>query len=903
MSTAAVLPRRRRAVTYGKWSHKTSSIGDAAARVFVEATQTSRSDKRPAKSIPHPRVGSQNQSAASANSNSSPGIGRKHAVQVDEQLYPASTAAAASNNHDLFDFPESEDESDLDQKSGYGARKKRKMGPLIDQNRSVLVYDDDSLQRHIAAQTSLEAQWVKSSAKNSEGSPHLHRSGNNIHENLRLRLGQEKISGYKTRQRHDYLDDHSGHSKIGKKDDPDDTINSLHEDISATDLAVNPVKKDQRVNRSTRAITPNGNFLRAENNEINSHEDDDDPRAMAMEQEEKHGPQTPPRLLGHGAVANTPRQRESWSRLLAESAQAGSPSHLNVSGLEIVDHNTNADNKRTPRKFLESANQVEETATGLRKKRIIDTLLPPGPEKGILAGNPEDDMSSMNSTDDSGSETSAWDDAGGLQSPPNVEIRSGTVNPREQMLAPSAQLIPPSHAAGHKVTYAQQRSYLTENSSRETAVFDTSFGPDPKVTQAKRKTYVGTIPDPQSSRGSPASFNDAPTPDIGTMRSIHELREAGGTVRMSGELESIFDDLEAQKDLPKSPRRTTLLQLATILDEPANCRLLVDKGLEKRFLACFDPNQDMVANSLFVMILLQLIAHSAMAPLISQNRAPNVVSFLIGLLQFDHDLIRSVKLREYNMSKLAQQEYANVCKTMLCSSLWRVRKPPVLSCRILSLQCLEYLSRWTCEAGFATRIIPVDAIDCIVTYSVPPTGSSLAASSTCVELAIQILESCIISSAANYQVFEGLSAEARARLVGILPNLSTWASSELDTLREPILRFYLNITNQNPHLCEAFVTAKVADEMFSLIFSHFEPWEIQRVKVPQPLQLDTVILSLGCLINFAESSDAMVRSVKETDRGIPSHLDRLLSVFQARWRVNVEVSLILRNAEGADRDR
>lgn len=376
------------------------------------------------------------------------------------------------------------------------------------------------------------------------------------------------------------------------------------------------------------------------------------------------------------------------------------------------------------------------------------------------------------------------------------------------------------------------------------------------------------------------------------MRSIHELRGAGGNVRLISELEAILDDIGDHQPSSTSIRRSKLIDLVTKLEEPSNCRLFVDQGLESRLIADVGLGNDLITNGLRVAALLQLITCSSSESLLAQIGDVRVVRFLIDLLGSDHDILSYARLRGNNVSKATQADLKNLCSALVRSTAWRAGKPSLLSCHVLSLQCLEYLVRQTREAGSLCEVLSAHAIRRIVATSVPPFSELQPQpdenSLICLELATSILESCTISNAAECQA-SLWAGETLERVIGLLPLLALWKGKECGTSRTLTLRLYFNLTNNSPCLCEDFSTPQVISVMFGIVISNFEQLADSTLEIDKAFLLDDLILSLGSLINIADLSKIARQLVMDLRHGSQSYLDILLQLFMNKSKNAAEV--------------
>lgn len=873
--TGLARAQRRKATTYGRSSRKAIvAAGNAFAEIAaidIWGTEAKVSDDKH-NSAPirrdHPR-----ELASDARLESSRGRVARVSPQarIHEQKNPSIQQHRSTSTFSdrVFDVRSSEDEDDVKVSA---PRKRRKITPSAVVDDIPYVYDDASLQKHVAAEVFSEARGMQHrtpAERRDEAENVRHGCNQGVHAHE----GSERDRKAKHRA--------SPSRGAGRQ-----TKRSTSPKPSGL-----PTQK-AKMGLSSRVIRPTTPELAA--NAARVYRSGGVRAGSGSSTKDAYPPTTPPRSTETPAGATTPRQRELWNRLLEDDTHPASPSNLDLPGLLL----TNKMHKKpeaplTARKV--TWEKAQDMAPNSRPRRLVDTLnfMANGPSSRHAIDS--DDGSESASSDDQSSyyqsETSAANGAVTVQTSPSADSQSRPQQTQEQLPSHPSQALPLLHGIGLKVTYARQRSYLTEDDLNEAAMLSVPVIPEPMTRHgAKRKGLGHRAPISQSTQIYDEDFEDIQDSQSGAMRSIHELREAGGNVRLVSELEAMLDDIDDQKPISATLRRTRLTDLVSKLLDPTNCRLFIDQGFESRLLARVGFDDDLIAGSLFAAAMLQLLIGPSSTPLLAQISDVRVVKFLILLLGNDQDLKSTVKLRQYNLSKFGQLEYRTLCDSLLKSTGWRAGKPTFLSCHVLALQCLEYLVRQTREAGSLSEILSAVAMSRITTTSIPsfstppPTPTTL--SSVSLELAVSILESCTISNAAECQ--GSLSAgETLERIIGLLPLLASWKQEQYSTSETLTLRLYLNLTNNNPGLCEDFSTPGVTTVLFKSITTDFD--QLKGPKCDRVLVLDHLILSLGSFINLAESSEAVRRLVWKLQYDSQSYLDVLLELYITKSKRASEV--------------
>ena len=789
----------------------------------------------------------------------------------DEQIdYWPAQAESSSDNATLCDYASLDEEKRKRRLApSVFKERRRKLSPNGAPDQLFPVFDDESLQKHILAQALAESNGKV-------GQPHnVQYNRRNCAESKPLRQAAKDRPRPLPANRMPKVNTDAGETRVRRysvKRPPDKPYKTAEVGYRPTTVSKAP---DRALSGAAELRTDS----RTRNNQAKCFQ----PKA--------HG--TPPRSTILANTTTTPRQRELWGLLLIDENRKPRSSYVDLPSMPVNEYEAVTACQKPSisvrRKHPEAGGKSDS-----RGKRIIDTLAPSDrdqmPAKDNFDGCPSDPVrrrSSCNLSYSGQSEDSVMND---IWTFPTSSI--ATAQLKDSRVTYQAQSVHQPTAAFQsgqlRVTYAHQRSYLNDNGHNEVDTFDLRDLSESKTT--KQTWRYGLLPKPHIN-STDNLCHDEEGFHGNTMRSIHELREAGGNARLVGVLETSLDELDESQLLSSSSRLPALINLASKLQEASNCRLLVEKGLEARFLTHINNSHDLITDSLFAAAILRLIVHSPSATLMSQIENFQVQSFLIKTLDSNEDLNCSARSGNFNLSRFAQRDYTALCTSFLESSIWRAGNPSYLSCQLLSLQCLEHIARGTREGRFTTDSLSAAQIEHLVETSIPYSKALSQGDQTTLillELAVSTLESCTIGSAHGLQV--SLSETALERIIGILPGLGANAQKDWEPLQVLTLRLYINVTNTMPWLCETFAKPEVIDPICAFVLSLFAPTPNGNLKHQQSV-LDRAILSLGCLINFAESSDNMRHLSLRNTRGDPSLVDTLLDIFLTKSREVAEVCL------------
>ncbi|KAI9772954.1 MAG: hypothetical protein M1840_008836 [Geoglossum simile] len=423
---------------------------------------------------------------------------------------------------------------------------------------------------------------------------------------------------------------------------------------------------------------------------------------------------------------------------------------------------------------------------------------------------------------------------------------------------------------GPKITYARQRSFLTDDMLDGTSLFDAPLDVESGTHYpGGRRGARGGRPFPaqlQSLCQDQDTIDDA---NGGAIRSIHELREAGGNKRFLDEMESLFEDIEDRSTNSLSRRRSALLELGSKLAEKAFVRRFVENNLGQRLLVNLDVEHDVIVSTILASAIIFTMDDAVATHSVLKIHQEGAAQMLLRLLDSDRDISFTARERRTNMSKVAQSLVFGFRELIRNSSIWEVGPPHRISPRLIALRGLELIVRQLREEGAAGPVLPRETTEKIVQVLVPfsmwqspnePTVTDRVE----LELALSILESCAINmgSALDESVLAGQSLEIVSR---ILPAIWRWTEDNFKQMILLTLRLYLSITNNSPVICDVFAKPEVLNVLVGIVHSKFDCLSGHLEEEQRLYELDVLVLGLGLLINFAELSDIARLSVLSSD--------------------------------------
>ncbi|KAL8739275.1 MAG: hypothetical protein Q9181_000005 [Wetmoreana brouardii] len=599
-----------------------------------------------------------------------------------------------------------------------------------------------------------------------------------------------------------------------------------------------------------------------------------------------HAPQTP-RSSKSPATISPPRQEELWSLLLPKTVWTSGSNHLNPPSLDQRDQHYNSRDPHT----IEATNSPRRTErpspVSNRHRKLVDRLQSGNqrPQR-YSRGSYESSVLSISDNED----VLAFEVASALSGMGNSAQSSDCSNAmspplRKETSLSSAQHLPMARG-GSKATYSCQRSYLANSGSHDGSSFDLPFVddslPHTDTKSGKRqRTEAATL---NRSTRDPKEA-EADILQSSSMRTIHELREAGENVRHLNDTEALFDEIDGQDAFPISLKRERMLELLHRLQEPAYGRLLIDQGFETRLLAeAFSREHDAMMDALLAAAVLHLVAAPLAGQAIPQSHDLRAAELLASRLGHDCDLLSVSQSRRSNISKKGQSELRQFIDSISHSAIWRGQTPAKVSSHLIGLQGLEYLVRKRREAGCKTEILPSEILQRLVKSLFLGPAPSMRHPSTNLlletQLIVSILESCTISGASHGD--EQWNAQTLEPVLAVLPWLSEIPQKEREGTQALVLRLYLNLTNNNPRLCQHFARLEAIHAIVEVVDSSFRTMSDPEQRLGSSSILDTLILALGTLINLVEWSLSIRLIVAGHQGGEECYLHTLVTLFLSR---------------------
>ncbi|KLJ13355.1 hypothetical protein EMPG_11693 [Blastomyces silverae] len=464
--------------------------------------------------------------------------------------------------------------------------------------------------------------------------------------------------------------------------------------------------------------------------------------------------------------------------------------------------------------------------------------------------------------------------------------------------------LPQSQGAFPKATYARQRSFLSvENAAADLiaetpiqAPFAQRYGGGASAGRGVSNSVASRTARPLATRGTGDDDDDSSN---GVVRNIYELRRAGENARFEGIIDAIFEDIE-DSNSSASRRYSGIIQLCTKLMDSQFTRRFLAHGLEKRLARRAGDWSDVIYAYLIVCAYGIILSAGPLSSVVLHTCSTQVFKIIPKMITNTSDIVIISKFGPARTSKAVQGSLRDFCDQLAQSKIWPDAKPSKRSPQILALRCIEMAVRRARESGDAMEYISNDVlsllVDLLLQHSVLPEQPQDAKTDDVLilELTFSILESYTVAlnslEPSQEKILKRLS-----RLGPLLLQLSRYSEPCCRQIQLLEIRLILNLTNNNPSLCEDFSTPELIRALMAIVLSNFGLVSEDFGSDKRDSLLDAVILALGTLINLTEWNETARQLILQTRSGTTAttFLDRLLQLFKDGWEKTSEADSVV----------
>ncbi|GAP87655.2 putative rheb small monomeric gtpase protein [Rosellinia necatrix] len=375
------------------------------------------------------------------------------------------------------------------------------------------------------------------------------------------------------------------------------------------------------------------------------------------------------------------------------------------------------------------------------------------------------------------------------------------------------------------------------------------------------------------------------------LRDIHELRQAGANSRVADAMQDLIDQIKEPGTDFLSSRRAALLQVAEKMRDKNFIRQCRDHGVESIMLKGISKETDTICGYLILSSLVTIIASRVSTPISQLLCTEEAGPIFARLLNISEDIKKVAKDRGSNLSKRSQSSISTIESLLQGLPIWDGDRPTFISPRNLAIKCLQLLIAQDVHisrdpaifTGAVTRHlfgVLSDATDNPEYWDYPKTARSIELCGT-----LFVLDAHAASVAAT----EGSSAWA-------IPYLCTMANAFYISLQTPtrdskmldnlILKLTINMTNNNHAAPNAFASKEPL--LAALATSISDQFNHALTLISQDTWidgiLDSLVLRLGILINFAEHSELVRQMVNDYQHGNGEPVRELIQLFNENHR-------------------
>lgn len=542
-----------------------------------------------------------------------------------------------------------------------------------------------------------------------------------------------------------------------------------------------------------------------------------------------------------------------------------------------------------------TSQQVPDSVSKKRRKRLIDALVEQTQEDAVESDDEsmeEEASQSLPSLSQNVSDLSTMDSQPLPQTPSR---NAGT------MQAASTRTFARSSSA-LKFTYGQGRKVLEEDGD---LLLESLTLPEMPLSLKGRRLELGTPKKMAASKGilddEDSAINSSPNSKL---RDIHELKQAGANSRVADTMQDLADQIGSPSTKPSSSRRAALLQVAEKIKDKAFVRQCRDYGVEGALLKDMDQETDIVSGYLILSVLVTILAKWPSSHTQQLVRLGKPASMFARFLSISQDFKIIARDRKSNLSKRSQNSLIAVQSTLRELPIWGEASLSSISPRSLILKCLQLLVTKDVNVARDPAIFSSDVIEALFAVlseaaeSVDHWDYPATAGAIDLDHALSILDFYAVSVAESQRASADWAARYlpivadvfRASSQNVIPDTAA-EESERKVLEGSVLKLTINLANNSLEAPEIFVSKGLIPALAGSISSNFTRiWASLSQDTWVDGILDSLVLRLGILINFAEHSSLVRQVINDCHHDGQQPVDELIRLFSENYRRTAEVS-------------
>lgn len=515
---------------------------------------------------------------------------------------------------------------------------------------------------------------------------------------------------------------------------------------------------------------------------------------------------------------------------------------------------------------LGSSSMVSTNAKQIQvkpRRRLIDILVSQLPQ--------EDEEDEDESMDESSAASSS-------------ESQSPTPEPASRpSLVTDSQVSQASQIAGPKITYSRSRSMLEE----EDLMLELSQ-PLPSMPdggpQGRRRTRRASMPKLPKL----ASFREDEDEGGTAIRSVHELRAAGASTRVSDELEDLIDRIGKPTTAQASGRRAGLLELAKELKDKNFSRHFFMESAHERLFLGLGQETDIISGFVLVSILITVLGEVDVLPFVLQLRRQGITRLLIRLLDVQSSIAIVAKDRKSNTSKVAQKLISDHHEYVMELKVWEPLQPKSLSPRTLALKCLEVMTEQTRQARSEDEIFSKELTARLFTILKIAFNGKSWDFPTHESMDFYLALSALTAHSTKARTVQDEKIWITDFLPIIADTLEHALSQPFQThgpLQHLIFSLTVNVTNNNAKASDVFARGALSRKLGEYVVAKFQQISGFMLQAESEIAVNHLILLLASMIQFADQS---LKSRASMERILLEEGDNTLETMVTIWFNNQE---------------
>lgn len=532
----------------------------------------------------------------------------------------------------------------------------------------------------------------------------------------------------------------------------------------------------------------------------------------------------------------TPRQKALFSSLLGDASRTPMPS---IGALRLTD--------KKPSNSLGSLVRSKSDLTysvQARKTRLIDTL------KHTDASSEDEE----NDTSDTESEASSNRQSGHERTgkckieQPHEGRLLGDIYPEDMDIEPEravearASQVVSAFNSRAKFTYAKARSHLEEANPEDAFLISMGLDDDFGFDSQNKDSPSGDDNDPSSQ-----------------VQAHHVLKRKGQQNRFNDDVRMYIDDLPITSG--NTVRRSAMLELCSQMEDETFTNQLLDSTLATQFLESIISNGEIIFDFAAAVAIVFLLNTNSTSFVLDQIYRTGIITSLVKLTSNELEIRSIAKNRKTNLSKIAVGSVIAVREKLLASSIWSSLALEKVTPQIVALKALESIVVGLRRSGNVELLLDQSMVSTIIDTSpkISKNGTVRPEDVIILQIIVSILESVSISRQ-KQSLWPMKTLERLADMMSGVFGLEDASSTML------AVKLCMNLTNNKPKAClpfsgHAFIQSLAATIPRSFARLHSGLKQDERTAV-----LESLILSLGALINLAEFSDQARMNVDDGER-------------------------------------